>query len=125
MAKKFLFTISHAASNPLEAVGILKIASNIKAFDDEAEAVVFLLGEGAQLGKKDVASRISVGLEGNTANLGELLEMAIEVGIKFYVCHAFLPDVKQEELLEGVGIKSSANIGELLLEGYVPFSINI
>ena len=64
-------------------------------------------------------------LEGATANVGELIEMAIEIGIKFYVCHAFLPGVKQEDLVDGVQIKSSSDLGELLLDGYVPFSISI
>jgi predicted peroxiredoxin len=125
MAKKFLFTISHATSSPLEAIGILKVASNMKAFDDDAEIAVFLLGEGAQLARKGVAKTISMELEGATANVGELLEMAIEIGIKVSVCHAFMPGAKQEELLEGIQIQSSSNIGELMLDGYVPFSISI
>jgi predicted peroxiredoxin len=125
MAKKYLFTISHATSSPLEAIGILKIASNMKAFDDEAEIVVFLLGEGVELARKGVASTISMQLEGATTNVGELIEMAVDIGIKFYVCHAFMPGVKQEDLLDGAGIKSSSDLGQLLLEGYVPFSISI
>ena len=125
MAKKFLFTISHATSSPLEAIGILKIASNMKAFDDDAEIAIFLLGEGAQLAKKGVAKTISMELEGATANVGELIEMAIEIGIKVSVCHAFMPGAKQEDLLEGIQIQSSSNIGELMLDGYVPFSISI
>ena len=125
MAKKFLFTISHATSSPLEAIGILKIASNMKAFEDDAEIAIFLLGEGAQLAKKGVAKMISMELEGTTANVGEMLEMAIEIGIKVSVCHAFMPGAKQEDLLEGIQIQSSSNIGELMLDGYVPFSISI
>jgi predicted peroxiredoxin len=125
MAKKFLFTISHATSSPLEAIGILKIASNMKAFEDDAEIAIFLLGEGAQLAKKGVASKISMELEGTTANVGEMIEMAIEIGIKISVCHAFMPGAKQEDLLEGVQIQSSSNIGELMLDGYIPFSISI
>ena len=125
MAKKFLFTISHAHSSPLEAIGILKVASNMKAFDEDADVVVFLLGEGCQLARKGVAAKISMELDGATTNVGELIEMAIEIGIKFSVCHAFMPDVKLEDLLEGVKIQASANLGELLLDGYVPFSISI
>jgi predicted peroxiredoxin len=125
MAKKFLFTISHATSSPLEAIGILKVASNMKAYDDDAEIAIFLLGEGAQLAKKGVARTISMELEGAIANVGELIEMAIEIGIKISVCHAFMPGAKQEDLLEGVQIQSSSNIGELMLDGYVPFSISI
>lgn len=125
MAKKFLFTISHATSSPLEAVGILKISSNMKAFDEDADIVVFLLGEGAQLAKKGVAAAISIELEGAMANVGELIDMALEIGITFSVCHAFMPGAKQEDLLAGVQIQSSSSIGELLLDGYVPFSISI
>ena len=125
MAKKFLFTISHATSSPLEAIGILKIASNMKAFEDDAEIAIFLLGEGAQLAKKGVARTISMELEGTTANVGEMLEMAIEIGIKVSVCHAFMPGAKQEDLLDGIQIQASSNIGELMLDGYVPFSISI
>ncbi len=125
MAKKFLFTVSHAISSPLEAIGILKISSNMKAFDDETDIVVFLLGEGVQLAKKGVASTISMELEGATTNVGDLIDMALEIGIKFYVCHAFMPGVKLEDLVEGVQIQSSSYLGELLLDGYVPFSISI
>jgi len=125
MSKKFLFTISHATSSPLEAIGILKVASNMKAFDDDAEIAVFLLGEGAQLAKKGVAKTISMELEGAMTNVGDLIEMAIEIGIKISVCHAFMPGAKQEDLLEGIQIQSSSNIGELMLDGYVPFSISI
>jgi len=125
MANKFLFTISHATSSPLEAIGILKISSNMKAFDDGAEIVVFLLGEGVQLAKKGVAATISMELDGAMTNVGELIALAIEIGIKFYVCHAFMPGVKLEDLVEGAQIKSSSYLGELLLDGYVPFSISI
>jgi predicted peroxiredoxin len=127
MATKFLFTISHSASSPMEAIGILKISSNIKAFEDDAEIVVFLLGEGVQLAKKGVGGSISMELEGAVANVGELLEMAVEMGIKFYVCHAFMPGfgVTKEDLIEGAEPKSSSYLGELLLEGYTPFSLSI
>ncbi len=127
MSKKFLFTISHSASSPMEAIGILKIASNIKAFEDDAEIVVFLLGEGVQLAKKGVASAISIELEGAVANVGELLEMAVEMGIKFYVCHAFMPGfgVLHEDLIAGAEPKSSSYLGELLLDSYTPFSLSV
>jgi predicted peroxiredoxin len=127
MAKKFLFTISHTTTRPMEPVGILKIASNMKAFDDDAQIVVFLLGEGVQLAKKGVAGTISMELEGAQVNVGELLEMAIDTGIKFYVCHAFMPafGVGHDELVDGTEAKSSAYLGELLLDGYVPFTLSI
>ena len=127
MAKKFLFTISHAGSSPMEAIGILKIASNIKAFEDDAEIVVFLLGEGVQLAKKGLAGTISMELEGAVANVGDLIEMGVELGIKFYVCHAFMPGfgVGGEDLIEGAAAKSSSYLGELLVEGYTPFSLSI
>lgn len=127
MAKQYLFTISHATSRPMEPVGILKIASNMKVFDDDAQIVIFLLGEGVQLAKKGVGGTITMELEGATVNVGDLLEMAVETGIKLYVCHAFMPafGVGHDELIEGAEAKSSAYLGELLLDGYVPFSLSI
>jgi len=127
MAKKYLFTISNATSRPLEAIGILKIASNMKVFDDEAQIVIFLLGEGVQLAKKGVGDKISMELEGSQVNVGELVEMAIETGIKFHVCHAFMPGfgVEHQDLIPGAEPKGSAYLGELLLDGYVPFSLSI
>ena len=125
MAKKFLFTISHATSSPLEAIGIIKVASNMKVFDEEADIYVFMMGEGVQLAKKGVADTISVELEGAMTNVGELITMAIEIGVKFFICHAFMPGVKLEDLVEGTQIQSSSYIGELLLDGYIPFSISI
>lgn len=127
MAKKFLFTISHSTSSPMEAIGILKISSNMKAFDEEADIVVFLLGEGVQLAKKGVAASISMDLEGAVTNVGELIEMAVDIGVKFYACHAFMPGfgVTPEDLIPGAAAQSSAHLGELLLDGYVPFSLSI
>lgn len=126
MSKKFLFTISHSTSSPMEPIAILKIASNMKAFEEDAEIVIFLLGEGVQLAKKSVAAAISMELEGATANVGEMLEMAVEIGIRVYACHGFMPGfgVAPGDLMEGAAAKSSAYLGELLLEGYIPFSLS-
>ncbi|HSN22578.1 MAG TPA: DsrE family protein [Methylomicrobium sp.] len=126
-SKKYLFTLSHATTNPMEVIGILKIASNMKAFDDSIEVAIFLLGEGVALAKKGVANNISMELEGNQVNVGELLDMIKEFDIKFYVCHAFMPTfgVAKEDLIENAEVKSSSYLGELLLAGYTPFSLGM
>jgi len=125
--KKFLFTLSHATTNPMEVIGILKIASNMKAFDDSVEVAIFLLGEGVALAKKGVAKAISMEMEGNQVNVGELLDVIKEFDIKFYVCHAFMPHfgVSKDDLIENAEVRSSSYLGELLLGGYTPFSLNI
>ena len=125
--KKFLFTLSHATTNPMEVIGFMKIASNIKAFDDTAEVVFFLIGEGVQLAKKGVANTISMEMEGKQVNVGELLELLVEFGVKFYVCHAFMPGfgVTKEDLIENAEVKSSSYLGELLLAGYIPFTVSM
>lgn len=125
--KKFLFTLSHAESNPMEVIGILKIASNMKAFDDTVEVAIFLLGEGVKLAKKGVGKGISMEMEGNQVNVGELLEVIKEFDVKFYVCHAFMPGfgVAKEDLIENAEVRSSSFLGELLLAGYTPFSLNM
>jgi predicted peroxiredoxin len=126
-SKKFLFCLSHAKTNPMEVIGILKIASNMKAFDDTIEVAIFLLGEGVALAKKGVANTISMEMEGNQVNVGELLDVIKEFDIKFYVCHAFMPlfGVTKEELIENAEVKSSSYLGELLLAGYTPFSLSM
>lgn len=125
--KKYLFTLSHATTNPMEIILLLKIASNIKAFDDSAEVVFFFVGEGVQLAKKGVAGTISMEMEGKQVNVGELLELLSEFDVKFYVCHAFMPGfgVIKEDLIENAEVKSSSYLGELLLAGYIPFSISM
>lgn len=125
--KKFVFTIAHVTSSPIEMLGIMKIASNIKAFSDETEIAIFLIGEGVQLAKKGVVSNISIEFEGKPVNFGEMLELLIDFGVKFYVCHAFMPgyDLTKENMIDGVEIKSSSYLGELLLQGYTPFSLSI
>ena len=125
--KKFVFTISHVTSNPIEVLGIMKIASNIKAFSDEAEIAIFLIGEGVELAKKGVVEDLTVEFEGKPVNFGEMLELLVDFGVKFYVCHAFMPGhgVTQENLIEGAEIKSSSYLGELLLQGFVPFSLSM
>jgi len=125
--KKYLFTLSHATSNPMEVIVFMKIASNIKAFDDSAEVVFFLVGEGVELAKKGVAETMSMELEGKKVNVGELLELLGDFEVKFYVCHAFMPGhgVTAESLIENAEVKSSSYLGELLLAGYVPFSLSM
>ena len=125
--KKFVFTIAHVTSNPIEVLGIMKIASNIKAFSDEAEVAIFLFGEGVELAKKGVVENMSIEFEGKQVNFGEMLGMLIDFDVKFYVCQAFMPGhgVTPENLIQGAEIKSSSYLGELLLQGYIPFSLNI
>ena len=125
--KKYLFVLSHATTRPMEVLGIMKIASNMKAFDDSIDVVVFLVDEGVQLAKKGVAESISLEFEGKKVNLGEMMDMLKEFDVKFYVCRAFMPAFKmmKEDLIENAEEKSSANLGELLLNGYIPFSLNI
>ena len=120
--KKFIFIMSHATTNPMEVIGLFKIAANMKAFDDTAEVAVFLLGEGVQLAKKGVGKTISMELEGSQVNVGELMDMTVDLGIKFFVCHAFMPlfSVGKEELIENAETKGSSYLGELLLAGYTP-----
>lgn len=125
--KKYVFTISHATTNPMEVIGIFKIASNMKAFEDSIEIAVFLLGEGVQLAKKGVAETISMEMEGKQVNVGELLELVVDLDVKFFVCNAFMPGfgVTKEDLIDGAEPKSSAYLGELLLDGYIPFSLSM
>ncbi len=125
--KKFVFTLSHTTTNPIEVLGIMKIASNIKAFSDESEIAIFLIGEGVQLAKKGVVENISMEFEGKQVNFGEMLELLVDFGVKFYVCHAFMPGygLTEENLIQGAEIKSSSYLGELLLQGYVPFSLSL
>jgi predicted peroxiredoxin len=125
--KKFVFTLSHATTNPIEVLGIMKIASNIKAFSDDSEIAIFLIGEGVQLAKKGVVENISIEFEGKQVNFGEMLEMLVDFGVKFYVCHAFMPGygLSEENMIQGAEIKSSSYLGELLLKGFVPFSLSL
>jgi len=125
--KKFVFTIAHVTSNPIEVLVIMKIASNIKAFSDEAEIAIFLIGEGVELAKKGVVENMTIEFEGKPVNFGEMLEMLIDFDVKFYVCRAFMPGhgVTPENLIKGAEVKSSSYLGELLLKGYIPFSLSI
>jgi predicted peroxiredoxin len=125
--KKFVFTIAHVTSNPIEVLGIMKIASNIKAFSDEAEVAIFLFGEGVELAKKGVVENMSIEFEGKQVNFGEMLGMLVDFDVKFYVCQAFMPGhgVTPDNLIQGAEVKSSSYLGELLLQGYIPFSLNV
>ena len=78
-----------------------------------------------ELAKKGVGKTITMELEGNLVNVGELLEVMGELEVKFYVCHAFMPGfgVTKEDLIENAEVKSSSYLGELLLHGYIPFSL--
>jgi len=123
--KKYIFIMSHATTNPMEVIGLFKIATNMKAFDDTVKLDFFLIGEGVQLAKKGVAKTISMEMEGKQVNVGELLEILGELDVKFYVCHAFMPGfgVTKDDLIENAEVRSSSYLGELLLQGYTPFSL--
>ena len=126
--KKYILILSHAAANPLEAIVMMKVATNMKAFDDEIELDVFLVGEGVLLAKKGLADTLSRELEGQTVQVGELLKTLIEdFGAKLYVCHAFLPEygMAKEDLIEGAELKSSSYLGEMLLDGRIPLQISL
>jgi predicted peroxiredoxin len=126
--KKWIFLLSHATESPLEAIVLMKVAINMKAFDDEAEIDFFLMGEGVQLAKKEMADTISMELEGQKVVVGEMLKTLIEdFGVKFYVCHAFMPSygMTKDDLIDNVEVKSSSYLGELFLDGRTPFSVNI
>ncbi len=125
--KKYLFVLAHAATRPIEVLVFMKIISNMKAYDDSIDIAVFLVDEGIQLAKKGVAGGISLEFEGKNVNLGEMIDMIKEFDVKFYVCQAFMPvfKMKKEDLIEGAEERSSAYLGELLLDGYTPFSISI
>jgi predicted peroxiredoxin len=124
--KKFVFILSHATTNPIEVLGAMKIASNIKAFSDDAEVAIFLFNEGVQLSKKGVVDNISIEFEGKQVNFKEMLDMLMDFDVKFYVCHAFMPGfgVTDENMIEGFEKKSSSYLGELLLQGYIPLTLN-
>jgi predicted peroxiredoxin len=125
--KKFLFVLTHATTRPIEVLVYFKIASNMKAFDDSVDIVFFLVDEGVQLARKGVAEGLSLEFEGKQVNLGEMMEMLSEFDVKFYVCQAFLPGLKmtKEDLIGNAEERSSAYLGELLLNGYTPFSLNV
>lgn len=121
--KKFVFVVSHAAQNPAEAIVMMKIATNMKAFDDDAEINFFLMGEGVKLAQKGVAETISMELEGQNVVVGDMLKTLTEdFGVRFFVCHAFMPTygVTRDTLIDGSEMKSSSYLGELLLDGYTP-----
>jgi len=126
-SKKYLFVLTHAATKPLEVLVHFKIASNMKAFDDSIDIAFFLVDEGVRLAKKGVAESISLEFEGKKVNLGEMLDMLSEFDVKFYVCQAFLPgfQMTKEDFIGNAEEKSSAYLGELLLNGYIPFTLNI
>lgn len=125
--EKFVFILSHTTTNPVEVLGLMKIASNIKAFSDEAEIAIFLINEGVMLAKKGVVENISMEFEGKQVNFGEMLEMLLDFDVKFYVCHGFMPGfgITNENMIEGFEVKSSSYLGELLLKGYIPLSLSL
>ncbi|MDA8082650.1 MAG: DsrE family protein [Nitrospiraceae bacterium] len=126
--KKYIFVLSHSESKPIEAIGLMKIAMNMKAFDDSIDLDFFLIGEGVQLAKKGVADTISMEMEGQKVVVGEMLNTLVEdFNVKFYVCHAFLSafSISKDDLIKNAEVKASSYLGELMLEGRVPFQLNL
>jgi len=126
--KKYIFVLSHSASNPIEAIGLMKIAMNMKAFEEGIDLDFFLIGEGVQLAKKGMADTISMEMEGQKIVVGEMLNTLInDFNVKFYVCHAFLSafSISKDDLIKNAEVKASSYLGELMLEGRIPFQLNL
>lgn len=122
--KKFIFVLSHATERPVEVIVMMKTATNMKAFDDEIELDFFLMGEGIQLAKKGIAETISMELEGQKVVVSDMLNtLTQDFNVKFFVCHAFMPlyGMSKDDLIENAELKSSSYLGELMLDGRVPF----
>ncbi len=122
--KKFVFVLSHATEKPAEVIVLMKTATNMKAFDDEIELDFFLMGEGIKLAKKGVAETISMELEGQKVVVSDMLNtLTQDFNVKFFVCHAFMPlyGMSKDDLIENAELKSSSYLGELMLDGRVPF----
>ena len=128
VGKKFIFVLSHATEKPAEVIVMMKTATNMKAFDDEIELDFFLMGEGVQLAKKGIAETISMELEGQKVVVSEMLNTLIQdFNVKFFVCHAFMPlyGMSKDDLIESAELKSSSYLGELMLDGRVPFHVTV
>ncbi|MBA4373352.1 MAG: hypothetical protein C0402_10900 [Thermodesulfovibrio sp.] len=126
--KKYIFILSHATSNPIEAIGLMKIAMNMKAFDDSIELDFFLIGEGVNLAKKGVADTISMEMEGQKVVVGEMLNTLIEdFDVKFFICQAFMSayGISKDDLVKNTEIRASSFLGELMLDGRIPFQLNL
>jgi predicted peroxiredoxin len=126
--KKFIFVLSHATEKPAEVIVMMKTATNMKAFDDEIELDFFLMGEGVQLAKKGMAETISMELEGQKVVVSDMLNtLTQDFNVKFFVCHAFMPlyGMSKEDLIESAELKSSSYLGELMLDGRVPFQVSV
>ncbi len=126
--KKFVFVLSHATEKPAEIIVLMKTATNMKAFDDEIELDFFLMGEGVQLAKKGMAETISMELEGQKVVVSDMLNtLTQDFGVKFFVCHAFMPlyGMSKDDLIESAEMKSSSYLGELMLDGRVPFQVAV
>ncbi|TAN40656.1 MAG: hypothetical protein EPN25_06920 [Nitrospirae bacterium] len=126
--KKFIFVLSHSTEKPIEVIGLMKIALNMKAFDDSVALDFFLIGGGVQLAKKGIAESISMEMEGQKIVVADMLNTLIDdFKVKFYVCHAFMPafGISKDDLIRNTEVKASSFLGELLLEGYQPFQLNI
>ncbi len=126
--KKFVFVLSHATEKPAEVIVMMKTATNMKAFDDEIELDFFLMGEGVQLAKKGMAETISMELEGQKVVVSEMLNtLTQDFNVKFFVCHAFMPlyGMSKDDLIESAELKSSSYLGELMLDGRIPFQVSV
>jgi len=126
--KKYVFILNNATKNPMEVIGLMKVAINMKAFDDTAVVDFFLMGEGVQLAKPGVADSISMEMEGQNVVAGELLKtLTDDFDVKFYICHAFMPafGMTKDNLIPNTEVRSSSYLGELFLDGRVPFSLNL
>jgi predicted peroxiredoxin len=128
VGKKFIFVLSHAAEKPAEVIVMMKTATNMKAFDDEIELDFFLMGEGVRLAKKGIAETISMEMEGQKVVVSEMLNtLTQDFNVKFFVCHAFMPlyGMSKDDLIESAELKSSSYLGELMLDGRVPFQVSV
>ncbi len=110
---KIVYVQTSGVDTPERLYAPFILAMTARAMD--IEAVIYFVIKGVTVVKKGEAEKIKLG---NFPSLKEVMEQAIQAGVKMMVCDksAELLGIEKGNLVEGVKIVGAATLNDLILE---------
>ncbi len=112
--KKLLYVMTNGPENPDKTYAPIYTAALSAAM--EIDTSMYFLMHAAELLKKGVAETVALKKGGN---LRQFINMALENGVKFYVCEESLRDlcnIETSDVIDGVKVVGTSTLADLALD---------
>ncbi len=114
--KTIMYVQTHGVDEPGKSATPFFLATAAAAMG--IEAAIYFTMNGATLLKKGVAQELMIKRGEGGENLRFFMDQALDLGVKFYVCHPSLDlhDLTMEDLIDGVEMIGGAAFNDMALE---------